>query len=268
MLKFMHYQAKAHKAKLVNAGRPGHAGFTLIELLVVIAIIAILAAILFPVFARARDNGRRASCASNLRQIGLGLAQYVQDNDEILPSDRMCENPDFYDLGSCSEWMDVIQPYTKNEQMFNCPSAPQANNHRFGPYAQYGNFSMNHTYYNGGDNYTAPMSDYQTSGRQGAVHSAQIEAVATTVWIVESGVDTGYPTPLDFSWEASGPPAITNNNGTVYLGAGGGGPVARHLDTANVLYCDGHVKAAKLSSLMERSPGNSNVLRAFTIQED
>src|SRR5687768_5924591 len=60
-------------------------GFTLIELLVVIAIIAILAAILFPVFARARENARRSSCQSNLKQIGLGFAQYTQDYDEKMP---------------------------------------------------------------------------------------------------------------------------------------------------------------------------------------
>ena len=65
-------------------------GFTLIELLVVIAIIAILAAILFPVFARARENARRSSCLSNMKQIGLGMMQYSQDNDERYPPNWHC----------------------------------------------------------------------------------------------------------------------------------------------------------------------------------
>jgi prepilin-type N-terminal cleavage/methylation domain-containing protein len=72
---------KMHRQTKRSAG----SGFTLIELLVVIAIIAILAAILFPVFARARENARRASCASNLKQISLGLMQYSQDYDERFP---------------------------------------------------------------------------------------------------------------------------------------------------------------------------------------
>ncbi len=86
--------------------------FTLIELLVVIAIIAILAAILFPVFARARENARRASCQSNLKQIGLGITQYAQDYDERLPArDTILGN-----------WRQVIQPYIKSTQLFACPS--------------------------------------------------------------------------------------------------------------------------------------------------
>ena len=85
--------------------------FTLIELLVVIAIIAILAAILFPVFARAREAARTIACASNQRQMGLALAMYVQDYDERLPLPTR-------------DWQDVIQPYVKNRGIFRDPSAP------------------------------------------------------------------------------------------------------------------------------------------------
>lgn len=90
--------------------------FTLIELLVVIAIIAILAAILFPVFARARENARRSSCQSNMKQIGLGILQYVQDYDERFP---LAVNP----AGSIPVgWADEIQPYVKSIQLYQCPS--------------------------------------------------------------------------------------------------------------------------------------------------
>jgi len=99
-------------------------GFTLIELLVVIAIIAILAAILFPVFARARENARRTSCMSNLKQIGLGWMQYIQDYDEKLPE---------YGAGGATQYpggiFEVMQPYLKSTQVYQCPSdsgGPQA----------------------------------------------------------------------------------------------------------------------------------------------
>src|SRR5438045_9113804 len=90
-------------------------GFTLIELLVVIAIIAILAAILFPVFARARENARRASCQSNMKQMGLGLLQYTQDYDEMLP---------FGNGGASSAvgWAGQMYPYVKSTQLYKCPN--------------------------------------------------------------------------------------------------------------------------------------------------
>jgi len=95
----------------------GRKGFTLIELLVVIAIIAILAAILFPVFARAREKARMASCQSNLKQLSLGILQYVQDYDERFPWDS-----GWGTSGSHYHWPVRILPYTKNVQIFGCPS--------------------------------------------------------------------------------------------------------------------------------------------------
>ena len=87
-------------------------GFTLIELLVVIAIIAILAAILFPVFARAREKARQSSCLSNIKQIGLGNLMYAQDYDERLG---------IYDWQAARMWV-AVGPYVKNTQIFVCPS--------------------------------------------------------------------------------------------------------------------------------------------------
>ncbi len=96
-------------------------GFTLIELLVVIAIIAILAAILFPVFAKAREKARQSSCANNVKQMVLGHLQYVQDYDEKFTDDSAIPgNP--VPVGGICSWRFKIQPYIKNWQVFGCPS--------------------------------------------------------------------------------------------------------------------------------------------------
>ena len=92
-------------------------GFTLIELLVVIAIIAILAAILFPVFARAREKARQTSCLSNVKQLTLGFMMYAQDYDEYIRSAYL-PGPDSHYWS----WMFGIEPYVKNDHVYACPS--------------------------------------------------------------------------------------------------------------------------------------------------
>jgi prepilin-type N-terminal cleavage/methylation domain-containing protein/prepilin-type processing-associated H-X9-DG protein len=106
----------------------GKRGFTLIELLVVIAIIAILAAILFPVFAKAREKARQASCLSNLKQLGVAVLSYTQDYDEMLPA------PGYWGTyagdmnGPLGQpWMPKILPYIKNSQLYLCPSLKVSN---------------------------------------------------------------------------------------------------------------------------------------------
>jgi len=113
-------------------------GFTLIELLVVIAIIAILAAILFPVFARAREKARQTSCMSNVKQITLGFMQYVQDYDEKFP---------YFETNPARgvPWWVCIQPYLKNEQIYQCPNwATSTVTTYWGYYYPYPRYGMNH----------------------------------------------------------------------------------------------------------------------------
>ena len=113
-------------------------GFTLIELLVVIAIIAILAAILFPVFARAREKARQTSCLSNVKQITLGLMMYCQDYDDMFMNVR--QGP--------GGWNNLAQPYVKNWNMFRCPSTTLSIR-TCGPATSHGNASVSNNEWNG-----------------------------------------------------------------------------------------------------------------------
>ncbi len=103
--------------------------FTLIELLVVIAIISILAAILFPVFARAREAARKTTCTSNLRQLGLAMTMYIQDYDDTFPTCNFSDtvtgfppNMHFKAPGSPTFMIDLLQPYVRNNGIFQCPT--------------------------------------------------------------------------------------------------------------------------------------------------
>src|SRR5688500_9055328 len=155
--------------KRLEAVRLTRKGFTLIELLVVIAIIAILAAILFPVFGRARENARRASCQSNLKQIALGMHQYTQDYDEKFPlvfymrnmaalpagDAAQLPNPMTYDSivtggNFVTSWADEIQPYVKSQQMFACPSDTRARRNANASLGRFGSISYGMNWFLGG----------------------------------------------------------------------------------------------------------------------
>jgi prepilin-type N-terminal cleavage/methylation domain-containing protein/prepilin-type processing-associated H-X9-DG protein len=220
----------------MNSVRGRRSGFTLIELLVVIAIIAILASILFPVFGRARENARRSSCQSNLKQIGLGLMQYTQDYDEAMPIIWNGEG----------QWMDFVQPYIKSYQLFRCPSdsrsitpaQPNKDSSYGANMAGWGEGS--------GTQKGPPLSQATTTTRQSA-----IESTSTTVFALDTGVSDEafqYTTKWNDLGITDGQRIIAGSPRTT-----SGGGTERHLETLNVLWCDGHVKAMKLDALFKPS---------------
>lgn len=208
-------------------GRSARVGFTLIELLVVIAIVAILAAILFPVFSRAREKARQASCLSNLKQIGLAGLQYAQDYDERL-------FPFAYDDWQHYWWglvdyanrtvdftRSLIYPYMRNVQIKACPS-----------FRENPNFAYGHLGYGYNYAYLSPM-DWRPPWTPRAVSLAQISQPAETTWIADAAQWRiwGAGAPVFEATAFLEPPSY--NNPTFH---------ARHNDTGNVLWCDGHVK--------------------------
>lgn len=224
--------------------KPIKKGFTLIELLVVIAIIALLAAILFPVFARARENARKSSCSNNLKQIGLGIAQYVQDYDETMPGHNM-QNGRY--------WADIVMPYIKSNQLFDCPSrtgtkyTPLTNNTL--------SYGANITGWNPG--YPSPPFSVPDQGVftnvADIVKPSQTVACADTNGTFEIGSDNGTPGAI------SG----TIGQRTMLQGS----MRERHLETINVLWCDGHVKSTKLEALAEKATDGIHY-KAFSIEAD
>ncbi|RYX85947.1 DUF1559 domain-containing protein [bacterium] len=231
--------------KFRSPSRQSKSAFTLIELLVVIAIIAILAAILFPVFARARENARKASCMSNLKQIGLGLMQYSQDYDEKFPNNGQYgtgSTGNNYATNNNGNWMRGVQPYIKSWQIFLCPSATTG-----GGLAPNGNSDTNY------------FQNAVVLGRS----MAAIQSSSTLIWAHEYAFrsDIGFCRPHSFPDDQ---PAPYNGNYNGWIEAPGGTDYKYdkiHFDGGNLLFCDGHVKWRRQDTIIAREFGLNSDLR-------
>lgn len=197
------------------------AGFTLIELLVVIAIIAILAAILFPVFARARENARRASCMSNEKQLALGFMMYTQDYDGRFPQHWGYYNPD--GTGTAFPWSLAILPYVKSNQLFFCPSDTTPG-HNSANSVSTGNVSYGYNYA-----YLAMAGNYAATPAPLNLITS-VKYPSETLLLGDTGLNvTGY---------------------VIYYSSATYEPRDQHLGGCNFAFVDGHVKWMNAETVM------------------
>jgi prepilin-type N-terminal cleavage/methylation domain-containing protein/prepilin-type processing-associated H-X9-DG protein len=236
----------------------GRSAFTLIELLVVIAIIAILAAILFPVFAQAREKARQTSCLSNLKQLGTGMLMYVQDYDEMFALGMQTNGP----AGWVNSWAVTTQPYAKSYDIFRCPSddfAAFKPGFDWSPGISYAPNMLS----NGCTALWGPVGGYSSCLAMPSKTLGEVPRVADTILLAEkhngqavakgySGNRTNYHIGFTGqSWlDTIAPNQIpngsrTNTDQANYPGGPSGAVTYRHAEMANFLFCDGHAKAMK-----------------------
>lgn len=250
--------------------------FTLIELLVVIAIIAILAAILFPVFAQAREKARQTTCLSNTKQIGLGLQMYLNDYDEMFPRRDDCIAPQtlpwlptalgcngpFGQRVNHYKWQFWIYPYVKNIDIFFCPSRQRdqanwtQNGEIFNAYSLNLSVTGSTNTYNGQNQTGAYRNSFLGGGMPGVSQPAGTMIVMEHwfpgVWsyVTPSAVvQTAYPMATKEVWQR----ALKTNNGTGAVDK----RAAPHSDGFNITYVDGHAKWMSVDAFLAQCPSGT-----------
>jgi prepilin-type N-terminal cleavage/methylation domain-containing protein/prepilin-type processing-associated H-X9-DG protein len=203
-------------------------GFTLIELLVVIAIIAILAAILFPVFAKAREKARQTSCLSNIKQLALANLMYAQDYDE-----KLCRFEYMADAVRRLTWMPQLLPYIKNTQIFICPSKADTQYIELRDVAQTGMASI------------GMNNDWTNAGGYGEFEAlAQFLKPAQTIMLADSSAMGTGSTPDRLGY------VVTDGAGIDVPW----GVSSRHNGGSNVGFIDGHGKWYKAETFWQTPP--------------
>lgn len=248
--------------------------FTLIELLVVIAIIGILVAILFPAFARAREKARQTACASNMKQIGLAILQYVEDYDETYP--MTCYG---YTLGvgnmpipgALYQWTQAVQPYIKSTAVFSCPSNPMngsfpgfpvppptpisygANGYSLGSFgnqrALFGDGTFPQNPYAG----PYPLNDSKVVSPSEMIEVTETIEPNYTFFDIAAYSILGTPTYYDCGVESW-------NRWAHCLFAG-------HIARTNYLFADGHVKALMPAQTLDITAGGSSPINMWTYDQ-
>ncbi len=251
--------------------------FTLIELLVVIAIIAILAAILFPVFAQAREKARQTACLSNVKQIGTAMMMYVQDYDETYPRADNCYTtvipgaPDTSATGCAAspfgqrnnhfKWWAWLYPYTKNVQIFRCPSrTPTAS--RWATGAELDNaYALNLSVTGSTVGFNPNATPFINAPFQGGTLAGNARP-AEQMLVTELFRST-LPIVIDTVPSVAWPHAQRERWATllsVGVPADGVTPkdTAPHSEGMNIMYCDGHAKWMKATNFLNNCPPAAN----------